>query len=63
MIRGIPAKTIDFITDIYTGPESSVKCYVGVFGFSVIPRVMQRRILPPTLFHTSMDKVLGIISS
>ncbi|KAG0730593.1 Retrovirus-related Pol polyprotein from type-2 retrotransposable element R2DM [Chionoecetes opilio] len=58
-LRGIPARTIDLITGLYSGTESAMKCGAGVSSFfPVNTGVRQGCVLAPSLFNACMDWVL-----
>ena len=59
-LRGIPARIIGFLSGLYSGTESAVKCGGDMSSFfPVYMEVRQGCILAPSLFNTCIDWVLG----
>ena len=59
----VPPKLIDLMSERYSGTESAVRCSDTISDlFLVVTGVCQVCVLPPTLFSTCMDWILGRMS-
>ena len=62
-LLGVTPKLIDLMSELYSGTESSVRCGCTISDlFPVVTGVRQGCVLPPTLFSTCMDWILGRMS-
>ena len=63
VLRGVPPKLINLMSELYSGTESAVRCG-GSFSdlFPVVIGVCQGFVLAPTLFSACMDWILGRMS-
>ena len=58
-----PPKLIDLMSELYSGIESAVSCGDTISDvFPVVTGVCHGCVLPPTLFSTCMDWILGRMS-
>jgi len=59
-LRGVPAKLINRMCELYSGTERAVRCGGTVsYLFTVVTGVRQGYVLAPTLFSACMDWILG----
>ena len=62
-LRGVPAKLIDLMSELYSGTESAVRCGGTISDlFPVLTGVCQGCVLAPTLFSACINWILGRIS-
>ena len=62
-LRGVPPNLINLMSELYSGNKSAVRCGGTISNlFPIVSGVCQGCVLPPTLFSTCMDWILGWMS-